>query len=187
MQTSQVAPSDSSNTRCPSETAMAAPRMAAPQKEQLLQIIQQHRQLEGPLLPILHATQKALGFIPREAVPVIAEQLQMSRAEVHGVVSFYHFFRQQPAGKHTVQICRAESCQAMGSRQLEKQIQATLAIGYHQTSADQQFTLEPVYCLGNCACSPAIRIDDQIHGRVTSERFEELYQELTTDTLKVPS
>lgn len=143
-------------------------------------IIAEHQGLEGPLLPILHATQKALGYIPSEAVPVIAQQLQLTKAEVHGVISFYHFFRSHPAGNNTIQICRAEACQSMGSRELEANIKQRLKTDYHQTTADGEITLEPVYCLGNCACSPAIRVNDDIHGRVTMDKFEHILDELLT-------
>ncbi|WP_019529365.1 formate dehydrogenase subunit gamma [Dasania marina] len=143
-------------------------------------IIAEHKTLEGPLLPILHASQQALGYIPSEAVPMIAEQLQLTKAEVHGVISFYHFFRSSPAGNNTIQICRAESCQSMGSRELEAEIKQRLKVDYHQTTADGEITLEPVYCLGNCACSPAIRVNDDIHGRVDMNKFENIVDELLT-------
>jgi formate dehydrogenase subunit gamma len=126
----------------------------------------------GALLPILHAIQDALGYIPPDSVPDIASALNLSRAEVHGVISFYHYFRDTPAGKHTIHLCRAESCQAMGSEVLEHHVKATLGIDYHETTADGQFSLEPVYCLGNCACSPAMQIDKDIYGRVTADSFD---------------
>jgi formate dehydrogenase subunit gamma len=126
----------------------------------------------GALLPILHGIQDALGYIPPDSVPDIASALNLSRAEVHGVISFYHYFRDTPAGKHTIHLCRAESCQAMGSAALENHVKATLGIDYHETTADGQFSLEPVYCLGNCACSPAMQIDKDIYGRVTADSFD---------------
>lgn len=128
----------------------------------------------GALLPILHGIQDSIGHIPPEAVPVIAKELNLSRAEVHGVVSFYHYFRQTPPGRHTLQICQAESCQAMGSANLTEHAKRTLGIDFHETTADQQFSLEPVYCLGNCACSPAVMIDEDVYGRVTDERLDKL-------------
>lgn len=134
--------------------------------------------LEGALLPILHAIQHKLGCIPDDAVPVLARRLNLSRAEIHGVISFYHEFRSEPAGRHTVQICRAEACQAMGSRQLEAHVKETLGIDYGDTTADAGVTLEPVYCLGNCACGPSIRIGDQVYARVDSRRFDQLMAEL---------
>ncbi len=132
----------------------------------------------GALLPILHGIQDNIGHIPPEAVPVIASALNLSRAEVHGVISFYHYFRQTPPGRHTIQICQAESCQAMGSVALTAHAKAILKIDFHQTTADQEFSLEPVYCLGNCACSPAAMIDEEVYGRVNSERFEQLLDQV---------
>ena len=126
----------------------------------------------GALLPILHAIQDALGYVPAESVPAIAKALNLSRAEVHGVISFYHYFRDTPPGKHTIHLCRAESCQAMGGKQLEKHVKARLGIDFHETTADGKFSLEPVYCLGNCACSPAMQIDEEIFGRVSANLFD---------------
>jgi formate dehydrogenase subunit gamma len=148
-------------------------------------VINAHTHLEGPLLPILHAIQDVFGFIPDEAVSLIAEKLQLTKAEVHGVISFYHYFRSTPPGNNTIQICRAESCQSMGSRELEKSIKERLNIGYHQTTADGEITLEPVYCLGNCACSPAIRVNHDIHGLVDMSKFENIVDELLTVAVEV--
>ncbi|HEX5046766.1 MAG TPA: formate dehydrogenase subunit gamma [Gammaproteobacteria bacterium] len=128
----------------------------------------------GALLPILHSIQDELGFIPEDAVPIVADVLNLSRAEVHGVLTFYHFFRKDAPGRHTLYVCRAEACQAMGSRALEQRVRDTLAIDFHQTTADGKFSLEPVYCLGNCACSPAVMIDETVYGRVTPERLDEI-------------
>ncbi|WP_447554456.1 formate dehydrogenase subunit gamma [Vreelandella sp. EE22] len=139
----------------------------------------------GALLPILHALQDRFGFIPTDAVPLIADSLQQTRAEVHGVISFYHHFRTTPPGRHVVQICRAEACQSVGARALEAHVKARLGIDYHQTTPDQEITLEAVYCLGNCACGPSIRVDDQVRGRVTPEAFDDLLDELQTQTLEV--
>ena len=132
------------------------------------------RALPGALLPILHAVQDALGYVPRDAVPLIANALNLSRADVHGVVTFYHYFRSEPCGRHVVQICRAESCQAMGATALEAHAKATLGLDWHATTRDGAVTLEPVYCLGNCALSPAVMIDGELHGRVTPESFDAL-------------
>ena len=132
----------------------------------------------GVLLPVLHGIQDELGYIPAEVIPAVAKVLNLSRAEVHGVVSFYHLFRTEPRGKKIVYICRAESCQAMGSRRLELHIKARLGIDYHETTTDGEVSLEPVYCVGNCACSPAIMIDEQVHSRVTTTAFDELLGEL---------
>jgi formate dehydrogenase subunit gamma len=128
----------------------------------------------GALLPVLHAIQDKLGHVPPAAVPMIAGALNLSRAEVHGVISFYHDFRTEPPGEHIVHLCRAEACQAMGARELEQHARKRLGVGYGQTTADGLFTLEPVYCLGNCACAPSIRINDDIHARVSAARFDEL-------------
>jgi formate dehydrogenase subunit gamma len=128
----------------------------------------------GALLPILHAIQDELGYVPEPAVGIVAEVLNLSRAEVHGVVTFYHFFRTHAPGKHTLYVCRAEACQSMGARELEKHVRAKLAIDFHETTADGRFSLEPVYCLGNCACSPAVMVDETVYGRVTPERLDQI-------------
>lgn len=129
---------------------------------------------DGALLPLLHAIQQCLGHVPPEAVPLLAEHLNLSRAEVHGVISYYHFFRSTPPGRHVVQVCRAEACQARGAEALLAHAEQTLACAAHQTRADGRVTLEPVYCLGLCASSPAIQIDDRLHARMTPERFDQL-------------
>ncbi|MFI3122556.1 MAG: formate dehydrogenase subunit gamma [Methylococcales bacterium] len=131
----------------------------------------------GALLPILHAIQNTLGYVPPEIVPTIANALNLSRAEVHGVISFYHYFRDHAPGKKTVRICRAESCLAMSGKDLENHAKAKLGIDYHETTADGKFSLEPVYCLGNCACSPAIQIDNDVYGRVSNTDFDEILKE----------
>lgn len=137
-----------------------------------------HRHRQGPLLPILHDIQRDLGCIPKSAVAEIAAALNLSRAEVHGVVTFYHSFTTEPQGKHVIEVCRAESCQAMGGREIEAAFQQQLGLDWGDTSADQQITLEPVYCLGNCGCSPAIRIGKDIHGRVNSADVSTLISKL---------
>ena len=128
----------------------------------------------GALMPVLHAVNERLGYIPVEAVPAIARALNLSRAEVHGVISFYHDFRTARPGRKIIRVCRAESCQAMGAVALAAHIQSRLGIEFGQTSANGDFTLEPVYCLGNCACSPAILVGDDLYGRVTAQRFDEI-------------
>jgi formate dehydrogenase subunit gamma len=128
----------------------------------------------GALLPILHAIQDEIGYVPESAVGIVAEVLNLSRAEVHGVVTFYHFFRTQPAGKHIVYLCRAEACQSMGARALEQHACTRLGVELHGTTADGRFTLEPVYCLGNCALSPAVMVDETVYGRVTPERLDDI-------------
>ncbi|MDQ7729533.1 formate dehydrogenase subunit gamma [Halomonas sp. SpR8] len=139
----------------------------------------------GALLPILHALQDRFGFIPEAAVPLIAEALNQTRTEVHGVISFYHHFRTAPPGRHVVQICRAEACQAVGGRALEAHAKAHLGVDYHQTTQDREITLEAVYCLGNCACGPSIRVDDSVRGRVTPDAFDALMDELQIRPLEV--
>jgi len=133
-------------------------------------IAEAHRQTPGGLMPALHAVQDALGHVPDAAVPILAESFNLSRAEVHGVVTYYHHFRREPAGRHVVQVCRAEACQACGAEALlanaEKQLQGC------------DVTLEPVYCLGLCASSPAIQIDDKLHARVTPQRLQALLSQL---------
>jgi formate dehydrogenase subunit gamma len=147
----------------PSDQIAAVRRIAA-----------KHRERPGPLLEVLHAIQATLGYVPEGAVPVVAEELNLSRAEVHGVVTFYHFFRRHRPGAHTVSLCQAESCQAMGAEALAEHARERLGIDFHQTTADGRFSLEPIYCLGNCACSPAAMIDGQLHGRLTPEAFDAL-------------
>jgi formate dehydrogenase subunit gamma len=129
----------------------------------------------GALMPVLHAVQERVGYIPPEAVPAIARALNLSRAEVHGVISFYHDFRTERPGRTIIRVCRAESCQAMGAVALAAHIQARLGIDFGQTSGNGEFTLDPIYCLGNCACSPAIMVGEDLYGRVNPERFDEIF------------
>jgi len=124
------------------------------------------------LVQILHGIVQRFGYVSEDAIRQLASELNLSRADVHGVVSYYHDFRTAPPGKHIVKICAAEACQAMGSRQLSEHATATLGVAMHESTDD--ITLEPVYCLGNCACSPAIMIDGHTYGRVSTERFDEL-------------
>ena len=145
--------------------------------EELSDILDEYVQVPGPLLLVLHAVQRRLGFVPEEAIPYIAERLNLSRAEVHGVVSFYHHFRRSAPGRHVVQICRAESCQAMGGEHLAQHAQERLGIQFHESTPDGAFSLEPVYCLGNCACSPAVMIDEELFGRVSPEQLDALLAE----------
>lgn len=140
-------------------------------------IVSRLKQQPGALLPILHAVQDELGFVPAGAVPIIADGLNLSRAEVHGVLSFYHYFRETPPGRHTIHLCRAEACQSMNQRDLEAHAKTRLGADFHHTTSDGAFTLEPVYCLGNCACSPAMMVDGELYGRVTPDRFDEIVGE----------
>lgn len=155
------------------------------QPEQIQQAVDSLKDQPGAMLPILHAIQDRFGYIPDDAVPIIAESLRHTRAEVHGIISFYHHFRTRPSGRRVIQVCRAEACQAVGARALEAHAKASLAVDFHQTSADNEFTLEPVYCLGNCACGPSIRVGDQVHGRVTPARFDALVEDLTTSAVSL--
>ncbi len=145
-------------------------------KEIVESAIESHRGKIGALLPVLHSIQDKLGHIPPESIPMIGRAMNLSRAEVHGVMSFYHDFRSEPAGEHILHLCRAEACQAMGSRELEDHVKERLGIDYGETTSDGLFTLEPVYCLGNCACSPSLRVNDDLHARVTAEKFDELIE-----------
>lgn len=131
------------------------------------------------LVQILHGIVARFGYVPDAAIRQLADELNLSRADVHGVVSYYHDFRTEPPGKHVVKICQAEACQAMGSRELTRHAQESLGIELHATGED--VTLEPVYCLGNCACSPAVMIDDRTYGRVSSKRFDELIGSLEAE------
>lgn len=139
--------------------------------ERLQAIISRHLGDEGPLLPILHDVQAEWGMIPEAAQPVIAEALGMSRAEIHGVVSFYHDFRQEPAGRHVLRLCRAEACQSMGADALAERVRAALGLDWHETTPDGRLTLEPVFCLGLCACGPSAQLDDRLVGRATTEKL----------------
>jgi formate dehydrogenase subunit gamma len=143
-------------------------------REEIDRALAQYQSQPGPLLQVLHAVQQRLRYIPEAAIPIIASALNLSRAEVHGVVTFYHHFRRHPPGKHVVQICQAESCKAMRGDELNAHAQQRLNIGFHETTADGRFTLERVYCLGNCANSPALMIDDELHGRMDAQKFDAL-------------
>ncbi|MEP6880538.1 MAG: formate dehydrogenase subunit gamma [Dokdonella sp.] len=129
---------------------------------------------QDQLLPILHGIQDALGFVPPNSIPLIASALNLSRAEVHGVISFYHHFRSAAPGQHVLKLCRAEACQAMGARAIESHVRSRLGIGFNETSADGTVTLEAVYCLGNCACAPSAMLDDHVHGRLSIEVIDRL-------------
>jgi formate dehydrogenase subunit gamma len=160
-------PMQPASTQAPSDVAI---RTAA--------VIEDMQGLEGPLLPILHGIQAEFGFVPKDSLPVIAEALNISNAEVHGVVSFYHDYRSHPAGKHVVKICRAEACQSMGGDAIAARIQQLLGIGFHETTSDGAVTLEPVYCLGLCACSPAAMLDGEVIGRLDADKLDEIVAEV---------
>ncbi|PJE28525.1 NADP-reducing hydrogenase subunit HndA [Pseudooceanicola marinus] len=153
------------------------PQPRAPQalpevgEEEIRPLIDRNLHLEGPLLPMLHDIQAAFGHIPETAVPMLAAALNLGRAEVHGVISFYHDFRKAPAGRHVLKICRAEACQSMGGEAMAERLLAQLGLDWHGTSADGRVTVEPVYCLGLCACAPAAMLDETLMGRASEARL----------------
>lgn len=149
------------------------------------EIITQLRDKPGALLPILHEVQHAFGYIPPNAIPLIADAMQQTAAEIHGVISFYRHFHTTKAGSNRVEICRAEACQARGSRALESHAKKKLDVDYHQTTSDRNVTLDPVYCLGNCACGPNIRVGDEIIGQVDAAKFDRVVDALSTATLQI--
>ncbi len=144
-------------------------------------IIESHRHRPGATLPILHDIQHEVGYIPAEAIPLIASALNLSRAEIYGTITFYADFRLEPAGRHVVQVCRGEACQAKGGGQLETHARKRLGVDFHGTTADRQVTLEPVFCLGNCGCSPSVRVADEIYGRVDEDTFDEIIDQLNSE------
>ena len=154
------------------------PAVPAPWADAVAKVLSEQRDRPGALLPILHGIQHALGYVPPDSVETIARSLNLSRAEVHGVITFYHEFRTTPPGKHVIKLCRAESCQAVGVDALIAHAEQRLGTAMHHTSADGNVTLEPIYCLGNCALSPAMMVDDQIHGMVTPARFDAIVRNL---------
>ena len=159
------------------ETLSGGSNPSAPHRAAVEDAIALHGTRPGGLMPLLHAIQERLGYLPPQVLPRIAEALNISRAEVHGVVTFYHDFRTSPPGRHVVKLCRAEACQSMGGEALARHAQDRLGTQFHHTSADG-ITLEPVYCLGDCACSPAMMIDGRLYGRVTPERFDRLVESM---------
>jgi len=160
----------------PASTLTAAERSA------VLDACAQLKQLPGALLPICHAVQEALGFVPKDAVALIANALNLSIAEVHGVLTFYHYFRRDKPGRHVVHLCRAEACQALGSQALESHVKQSLGIDFHGTTPDGAVSLEPVYCLGNCALGPSMMVDEQLRGRMSPARFDALMIQLRRAT-----
>jgi formate dehydrogenase subunit gamma len=153
------------------------PALSPNDSETILRIVEELKSRPGPLLEVLHAVQAALGYVPEGAVSVVAGGLNLSRAEVHGVVTFYHYFRRTPPGKHVVSLCRAEACKSMGADALADHAKRSLGVDFHETTNDGQFSLEPIYCLGNCACSPAAMVDDRLYGRLTPDRFDAMIAE----------
>lgn len=141
------------------------------------EIIRANKHLAGAALPILHALQHEFGFIHREAIPLVAQALNLSRAEVHGIVSFYHDFREIPPGRHVLKLCRAEACQSMGADTLAEKARDRLQVDWHETTPDGRVTLEPVFCLGLCACAPAAMLDGRVFGGLDRERLDHLIDE----------
>jgi formate dehydrogenase subunit gamma len=141
------------------------------------EIIAEHAEIEGATLVILHALQEAFGYIPEPAIPMVASALNLSRAEVHGVFTFYHDFRKKPAGHHVLKLCRAEACQAAGGDALAARAEAKLGIALGSTTADERVTLEPIYCLGLCATAPSAMLDGRLVGRLDEARIDALIVE----------
>ncbi len=146
-------------------------------EERTVEIVADHKALEGPLMPILHAVQHAFGHVPEEAIPVLAQELNLSRAEVHGVVTFYHDYRRELSGKHVLKLCRAEACQSMGCERLVERAESKLGVECGNTTADGRVTLEAVYCLGLCATAPSAMIDGRVVGRLDNNRLDQLLKE----------
>src|ERR1041385_9030327 len=141
------------------------------------EIIAEHDKLEGATLVILHALQEAFGYVPEPAIPMVAEALSLSRAEVHGVFTFYHDFAKEPAGRHVLKLCRAEACQAAGGDALAARAEAKLGIALGYTTADDRVTLDPLYCLGLCAPAPSAMLDGRVVGRLDEKRLVALIAE----------
>ncbi|WP_370232863.1 formate dehydrogenase subunit gamma [Salipiger bermudensis] len=154
----------------------ATPAFDAAGEDTLRDILNAHRNLEGPLLPILHAVQEAFGHVPQEALPIIAQDLNISRAEAHGVMSFYHYFRENPAGRTVLKLCRAEACQSVGADALADRTREKLGIDWHDTTADGAITLEPVFCLGLCACGPAAMVNGKLVGRADAAKLDKILE-----------
>ena len=138
------------------------------------EIIEANKTRPGALMPILTDLLDTFGYIDPSIVPDIATALNLSRAEIHGVISFYHDFRTSPPGHHVIKVCRAEACQSMQGHELIEKIKSHLGVDFHETTTDRKYTLEPVYCLGNCACAPAVMMDDELHGRMNLDKFKKL-------------
>ncbi len=143
--------------------------------------IAENRELRGATIPILHAIQDRLGYVPPAALDRIAKALNLSRADVHGVLTFYHDFRSTPPGQHVLKLCRAEACQAMGCERVERHLAERHGAAMHTTTTDGRLTVEPVYCLGNCSLSPSLLLDGRLHGRVTPERLDALLAGLAAE------
>ena len=157
---------------CPLVMEGSLPNHEAWNASRAAEIIARHTDREGATLPILHALQAAFGCVPADAVPMVAEALNLSRAEVHGIVTFYHEFRREPPGRHVLRLCRAEACQSVGADALGAHVRARLDVDWHGTSADGAVTLEPVFCLGLCACGPAALLDGKPLARLDPAKLD---------------
>lgn len=162
--------------KAPATTAMGTSEIKA------LAVCAAHGNKPDELLEIFHSLQHELGYVPESTLPVIANALNLSRAEVHGVVTFYHDFKREPVGRHTIKICRAEACQSMGTDHLCSHAEKSLKTEMGGTTADGNVTIEQVFCLGNCALSPAILIGDKLYGKVDAKRFDEIVASLGKET-----
>lgn len=154
----------------------ATPEFGAEGHDTLRAILQDHRGMEGALLPILHAVQDAFGHIPADALPIIAKDQDITRAEAHGVMSFYHDFREEPAGRTVLKLCRAEACKAMAADSLATYVREKLGIDWHETTPDGAITLEPVFCLGLCACAPSAMVDGKLVGRADVAKLDAIIE-----------
>jgi len=143
-------------------------------RERIMALMREHQDAEGPALNVLRAVQAEFGHVPRETVPVIAEALNITRAELHGVLSFYHDLRQEPPGRHVLRLCRAEACQAMGAAALAEAALRRHGLAWGETSADGALTVEPAYCLGLCSCSPSALFDEEPVGRLDAAGLDRL-------------
>ncbi len=155
----------------------AAPASGQPVRQIVADILADHRDREGALLPILHAVQEALGHVPEAALRQVAESLGIGRAEAHGTMSFYHDFRTEPAGRTALKLCRAEACQAVGADSLADRARERLGIGWRETTPDGAVTLEPVFCLGLCACGPAAMVGERLVGRLDATKLDRILEE----------
>jgi formate dehydrogenase subunit gamma len=160
---------------------MVAPTRAEPESAELAglrALIDAHRHRPGACLEVLQAIQSRFGYVPEPSVAMVADALNLSRAEVHGTLSFYPFLRSAPGGRHTIGVCRAEACQAVSGRAIEQHLQQRLQIGWNETTSDGLLTLQPVFCLGNCAIGPSLMVDGELHGRMTTSRVDQLLDDL---------
>jgi formate dehydrogenase subunit gamma len=155
-----------------------SPNTAKVPERDLSALVSDHSGGEGPLLPMLHAIQDAYGHIPQQAIPLIADALNLTKAEVHGVVTFYHDFREKPAGRHVIKLCRAEACQSVGGAGVAERVLARLGLDWGGTTSNGAVTVEAIYCVGLCACGPSAMVDGKVVGRVDDARMERILAEV---------